>query len=114
MNVNLHMYLAYLGNNKIKEENIMNWCIFISTILVFLVMIYFKYLEEMIKDKETRFITNCCIIWVLMIIMICVYSLNSDCITPIINDYNSGKIIKQENIVIEGTDTTTIVKYKYN
>lgn len=77
-------------------------------------MIYFNYFEEMIKNKETRFITNCCVIWVLMIIIICVYSLSSDSITPIINDYNSGKIIKQENIIIEGTDTITIVKYKYN
>ena len=91
----------------------MDWSIFILTILVFSAMIYFKYLEEMIKDKVTRFITNCGVIWVLMIIIICVFSLNSDCITPIINDYNSGKIIKQENIIIEGTDTTTIVKYKY-
>ena len=92
----------------------MDWSIFILTILVFSAMIYFKFLEEMIKDKETRFISNCCVIWVLIITIICVFSLNSDCITPIINDYNSGKIIKQENIIIEGTDTTTIVKYKYN
>lgn len=92
----------------------MNWSIFVLSILVVLVTIYFKYLEEMIKDKESRYITNCCVVWVLMVILICFFSLNSDCITPIINDYNSGKIIKQENIVIEGTDTTTIVKYKYN
>jgi hypothetical protein len=102
------MYLAYLGNNKIKEENIMSFIIIVS------VIIYFKFLEGMIKDKEIRFIINCCFIWVLMIIVASFCSLNSNCITPIINDYNSGKIIKQENIVIEGTDTTTIVKYKYN
>jgi hypothetical protein len=102
------MYLAYLGNNKIKEENIMSFIIIVS------VIIYFKFLEGMIKDKEIRFIINCCFIWVLMIIVASFCSLNSNCITPIINDYNSGKIIKQENIVIEGIDTTTIVKYKYN
>jgi hypothetical protein len=81
------MYLAYLGNNKIKEENIMSFIIIVS------VIIYFKFLEGMIKDKEIRFIINCCFIWVLMIIVASFCSLNSNCITPIINDYNSGKII---------------------
>lgn len=85
-----------------------------SFIIIVSVIIYFKFLERMIKDKEIRFIINCCFIWVLMIIVVSFCSLNSNCITPIINDYNSGKIIKQENIIIEGTDTTTIVKYKYN
>lgn len=73
MNVNLHMYLAYLGNNKFKEENIMNWSIFVLSIIVVSVSIYFKYLEEMIKDKESRYITNCCVVWVLMVIIICFF-----------------------------------------
>ncbi len=78
------------------------------------VIIYFNFLEGMIKNKDIRFIINCCFIWVLLIIVVSFCTLNSNYITPIINDYNSGKIIKQENIIIEGTDTTTIVKYKYN
>lgn len=88
--------------------------LFIIILVVSVMIIYFNFLEKMIKNRNTRVITNCCVFWVLMMIIICFYSLNSDCITHIINDYNSGKIIKQENIIIEGTDTTTIVKYKYN
>lgn len=34
-------------------------------------------------------------------------------VTNIINDYHSGKIIKCEEIMIEGTDTLWTVKYKY-
>lgn len=34
-------------------------------------------------------------------------------ITPTIEDYQEGRIIKCETITIEGTDTVKVVKYKY-
>jgi hypothetical protein len=43
--------------------------------------------------------------------MVC--NLHSSYITPIIEDYENGEIIKQEKIVIENTDTIKVIKYKY-
>ena len=50
---------------------------------------------------------------VLFIFTLTMASFNTYFITSTIKDYEKGVIIKVENITIQGTDTTKIVKYKY-
>ena len=46
-------------------------------------------------------------------VMIAVILQHSDFITPIVESYQCGKIVKHETITIEDSDTVKIVKYKY-
>jgi hypothetical protein len=50
---------------------------------------------------------------VLYIFTLLVVSFNTNFITPTIEDYEKGAIIKVENITIQGTDTVKVIKYKY-
>ena len=50
---------------------------------------------------------------IVITVMIAVILQHSDFITPIVESYQCGKIVKHETITIEGTDTIKVVKYKY-
>ena len=66
-----------------------------------------------INDILTIVGANLSLMTCICIVTFIVCTLHSTYITPIIEDYENGKIIKREKIVIEDTDTIKVIKYKY-
>lgn len=53
-------------------------------------------------------------VWAVTIVIFVFVLLNhSDFMTPTIEDYEKGHIVKQETITVEDGDTIKVVKYKY-
>ena len=65
-----------------------------------------------IKDNTIKVIFNSIIV-IMSFAIIVICSFDSVFITDTIKDYENGKIVRQEKIIIEGTDTTKVVKYRY-
>lgn len=70
--------------------------------------------SESAKNKfNTRFGISFAALLLMFIATVIIATTNKDFITPIIDDYENGKIIKIENVIIEDTDTIKVVEYKY-
>jgi hypothetical protein len=67
--------------------------------------------------SNNKFISRFGISFVALLAMtvatIIISTTHKDFITPVIDDYENGKIIKIENVIIEDTDTIKVVEYKY-
>ena len=92
------------------------WVILL-TIFICTFIFYFSITTIENKDinnnKDIIVFANFFLMACVCIITFLVCNTHSSMITPIIEDYENGKIIKQEKIVIEDTDTIKVIKYKY-
>ena len=92
------------------------WIILLT---IFICSIVFYFAKVSIEHKDSNNNTdimtfaNFLLMLCVCIITLLVCKTNSTMITPIIEDYENGEIIKQEKIVIENTDTIKVIKYKY-
>lgn len=92
------------------------WIILLT---IFVCTLIFYFVKVSIENKDSNDNTdimvfaNFLIMSCVCIITFLVCNAHSSMITPIIEDYENGKIIKQEKIVIEDTDTIKVIKYKY-
>ena len=64
-------------------------------------------------SKELQSWLSYIVFAIVIIVMIAVFLQHSDFITPIVESYQCGNIVKHETITIEGTDTIKVIKYKY-
>lgn len=92
------------------------WIILLT---IFICTFTFYFAKVTIEHKDSDNNTDM-MVFANFLLMVCVCmvtfivcNLHSSMITPIIEDYENGKIIKQEKIVIEDTDTIKVIKYKY-
>lgn len=70
--------------------------------------------SESDKNKfDTRVAISFAALSLMFIVTVIIATTNKDFITPIIDNYENGKIIKIENVIIEDTDTIKVVEYKY-
>ena len=70
--------------------------------------------SESDKNKfDVRFGISFAALLLMFIATVIIATTNKDFITPIIDDYENGKIIKTEKVTIEDTDTIKVVEYKY-
>lgn len=88
------------------------WWIIAITSSIILLQIFLLGEEDTNMNPINKFIIIILSV-VLFIFTLLIASFNTYFITPTIKDYEKGAIIKVENITIQGTDTTKIVKYKY-
>lgn len=91
------------------------WIILLT---IFICSIVFYAIIDGVKQENNNYKinivgANLSLITCVCIVTFIVCSLHPSYITPIIEDYENGKIIKHEKIVIENTDTTKVIKYKY-
>lgn len=87
------------------------WIIAIPSVLILMQVFLLGYHDKPVHPaKKTIIMLLSFALWLFTFIVV---ATNSLFITDIINDYHKGTIIKVENITIQGTDTTKIVKYKY-
>lgn len=89
--------------------------IFICSIVFYGIMVGVKQKNNnyKINDILNIFGANLALMSCVCIVTFIVCNLHPFYLTPIIEDYENGKIIKHEKIVIENTDTTKVIKYKY-
>lgn len=87
------------------------WIIAITSSIILIQSYLLGYCDKPVSSiKKAIVILLSFILWLFTLI---ITTYNSLFITDIINDYHKGNIIKVETITIQGTDTTKIVKYKY-
>lgn len=88
---------------------------FICSIVFYGVIVGIKQENYNYKTNDALNIigVNLTLMTCVCIVTFIVCSLHPTYITPIIEDYENGKIIKSEKIVIEDTDTIKVIKYKY-
>lgn len=65
------------------------------------------------SNLDTRFGISYIALLLMTVATVIISTTHKDFITPVIDDYENGKIIKIENVIIEDTDTIKIVEYKY-
>ena len=89
--------------------------IFVCSIVFYCVIVGIKQENYNYKTNDALNIigVNLALMTCVCIVTFMVCNLHSSYLTPIIDDYENGKIIKQEKIVIEDTDTIKVIKYKY-
>lgn len=89
--------------------------IFVCAIVFYGVIVGIKQENYNYKTNDALNIigANLALMTCVCIVTFMVCNLHPTYITPIIEDYENGKIIKHEKIVIENTDTTKVFKYKY-
>lgn len=85
-------------------------------ITVYLVCIFLLIIacSDIVENKfGERFKISFIALSLMTIATVIVVSTNKDYITPLIDDYENGKIIKIEKVIIKDTDTIKVVEYKY-
>lgn len=89
--------------------------IFICSIVFYAIVVGIKQENNTYKinDILNIFGANLALMTCVCIVTFIVCNLHPFYLTPIIEDYENGKIIKHEKIVIENTDTIKVIKYKY-
>ena len=86
--------------------------LFICSFVFYGIVVSFK--QEDNNDNISKILgANLSLMMCVCMVTFIVCNLHSSMITPIIEEYENGKIIKHEKIVIEDTDTIKVIKYKY-
>lgn len=85
----------------------------ISGIIILIGGLLTVFAVPRIKDDDHRAGTQFIVLLLVTLGVSIVLTSHPEPITNIIKAYQKGQIVKYETIIVEGTDTVKIIKYKY-
>lgn len=87
------------------------WILIITMIIGGILIFVFGECEKISKQRQA---TLSYVVWgITIIIFVFVLLSHSDFMLATIEDYQEGRIVKQETITVEDGDTIKVVKHKY-